>query len=165
MKAKKLVDAWQYLRVVLSAKQRFMTAKLIFSSLGKAGGAAKFLVAGKSSSPVLFTVVAGCVSFVGYTQWQKFPLWVRTAPSVSGDEQEAENIFDAIDVDRSGAVDPAELQAALRRAGHQFSWLEIQILMLSADENGDGLLSRDEWMKIWRESQSRRNGRQGNETQ
>merc|ERR1712107_38916 len=58
------------------------------------------------------------------------------------------DIFDDVDKDRSGFLDKDELQDALAAVGLVISEEAIRSMITFADDNGDGLISRDEWDKL-----------------
>merc|ERR1712187_754738 len=58
------------------------------------------------------------------------------------------DIFDDVDKDHSGFLDKNELQNALAAVGLVISDDAVSSMIKFADENGDGLLGRDEWDKL-----------------
>jgi hypothetical protein len=56
-------------------------------------------------------------------------------------------IFDQIDVDKSGQLDKAELKAALAKANYNITDFDLDALFKVADEDQNGSISKDEWIK------------------
>ena len=59
----------------------------------------------------------------------------------------ADAVFNAIDTDRSGTIEPAELLTYLIARGEKPS--DIHKLLMRLDENQDGKIDREEWRKGW----------------
>lgn len=57
------------------------------------------------------------------------------------------DLFDRADADRSGHVDSDELFDVLKEAGFNVTKEGIEAMIAHVDEDGDGDISRDEWMK------------------
>ena len=58
------------------------------------------------------------------------------------------NIPQEIDKDENGSIDATELKSHLESCGHEVNSLEIEILMMTADKNNDGRISKEEFIKI-----------------
>lgn len=59
-------------------------------------------------------------------------------------------IFTRLDKDNSNSLDQSELFEALQKAGMDVSRKDCDVMMRHADNNGDGVLSREEWIEIAR---------------
>ena len=55
------------------------------------------------------------------------------------------DLFEELDDDGNGYIDPNELLVGLLRCGVSIKSSQIQVLVNSADSNNDGLIDRDEW--------------------
>jgi hypothetical protein len=59
-------------------------------------------------------------------------------------------IFTRLDTDHSNTIDETELFEALQKAGMNLTKHECEVMMRHADSDGDGTLSREEWIQIAR---------------
>jgi uncharacterized membrane protein YoaK (UPF0700 family) len=57
-------------------------------------------------------------------------------------------LFDHIDADQSGEIDADELLEAMLNANVKMSSKQIKCLFRAADENGDGVISKEEWQTL-----------------
>ena len=65
------------------------------------------------------------------------------------------DMFDEIDVDNDGYIEHNELlEALLNKTNMKVSSKMVKLLIRSADANGDGLISRDEWTNLIEKIQS-----------
>ena len=98
----------------------------------------KFAAVGKKAA-----VVAGGAAVAAYSTYQ----WQQAKDKLGGagelDDAKVDKIFAEIDKDRSGAIDAAELKAALERAGLNSN--AIGVMLNAADANRDGTLSKEEF--------------------
>jgi uncharacterized membrane protein YoaK (UPF0700 family) len=60
-------------------------------------------------------------------------------------ERQIEEIFERVDVDKSGSIDRDELYNALRQTGVKITKRESNFMMKYADKDGDGVISKREW--------------------
>lgn len=104
-------------------------------------------------------------AIMGTWKWKKAMTKLQDAfssrdPLLTGDfcteEEQLGAIFDQIDVDNSGTIDAEELVMALQSVGIDTTEREGLRMMQYADTDGDGTLSRDEWLQVARECHSRR---------
>jgi uncharacterized membrane protein YoaK (UPF0700 family) len=76
----------------------------------------------------------------------------RLNESSNGGDGETESrlldMFDEIDADMNGQIEPDELLDFLLKANIKMSAKGVRILIKCADEDGDGLINREEWNKI-----------------
>ena len=63
-------------------------------------------------------------------------------------EHSLERVFAEIDEDKSGFIEPAELQQAFAKLGKPKTQKEIKIAVEKLDANGDGMISLDEFKKL-----------------
>ena len=104
-------------------------------------------------------------AIMGTWKWKKAMTKLQDAFSgrgsfITGDfsteEEQLGAIFDQIDIDNSGTIDAGELIMALQSVGIDMTEREGLQMMQYADTDGDGTLSRDEWLQVARECHSRR---------
>ena len=57
-------------------------------------------------------------------------------------------MFAEIDEDKSGFIEPAELQQAFAKLGKPKTQKEIKIAVETLDANGDGMISLDEFKRL-----------------
>ena len=62
--------------------------------------------------------------------------------------QEVQNIFTAVDRDKSGAIDATELQSALVTGGYQISLQVAAMLIRLHDANGDARIDMNEFINL-----------------
>ncbi len=60
------------------------------------------------------------------------------------------NIFQAIDVNKSGTIEKSELRRALSKAGLNYSQAALDAMFYAADESHSHRISLEDWMKICR---------------
>jgi hypothetical protein len=78
-------------------------------------------------------------------QWK----WDQTIDALTAHfGPELENLFDLIDTDESGGIDPSELLVALIAAGQTPTTACIRELMADADEDNDGQISKAEFVTL-----------------
>lgn len=120
---------------VLSASplnKRFNTNKMSFK-----------LALVKLVKPVTVATVA-VVSAYGYREWDK----AKNALKLSVNDKDMTVLFDKLDSDHSGYIDKGELREALKQSGVKVNYLSLEAMMKAADENGDGKISREEWLHM-----------------
>jgi predicted MarR family transcription regulator len=61
---------------------------------------------------------------------------------------ELSQIFDEIDVDKSGSIDLKELDQALKKTHQKFGRIQLDAMMNSVDANHDGKISREEFLNV-----------------
>jgi len=71
-------------------------------------------------------------------------------PGVDGKSpsQRADQAFDYLDKDGSGAISSVELKKSLCELGQTLTEAEIEKMIHAIDENGDGEITRDEFYKM-----------------
>ena len=84
------------------------------------------------------------VTAYGYNQWNK----AKAPLKLSTNNEEMLRLFDRLDKDKSGTIDRSELEAALTSAGHAVNILALEAMLSVADEDKDGQISKDEWLRI-----------------
>ena len=91
-------------------------------------------------------LVFGAASAYGYQQWD------RAQKSLHIDTTKGDSdimaIFDNIDKDKSGFIDEEELKDELAKTNIKISWVQLKALMLAADEDHDGKISKKEWLHV-----------------
>eukprot|EP00164_Ancoracysta_twista_P019897 GFYU01035256.1.p1 GENE.GFYU01035256.1~~GFYU01035256.1.p1 ORF type:complete len:463 (-),score=77.48 GFYU01035256.1:115-1503(-) len=70
-------------------------------------------------------------------------------------DEELMEVFKKFDDDGSGFIDEHELRAVFLSAGLQINKRALRRLMVQADENSDGKICADEWLKLVRNVSSR----------
>ena len=63
-------------------------------------------------------------------------------------EPSLERVFDEIDTDKSGFIEPTELHGAFEKLGRKKTQREIKLAVEKLDTNGDGMISLDEFKKL-----------------
>ncbi len=97
----------------------------------------------KLVKPVTVATVA-VVSAYGYREWDK----AKNALKLSVNDKDMTVLFDKLDSDHSGYIDKGELREALKQSGMKVNSLSLEAMMKAADENGDGKISREEWLHM-----------------
>ena len=131
------------------ATREFTTLSLLFNS-------ALFLLIGLLL--VAFLCYELNISFrsamLGTWQWQRAAEKLQDAFATRDNmddgnnaltERQIEEIFERVDVDKSGSIDRDELYNALRQTGIKITKRESNFMMKYADKDGDGVLSKREW--------------------
>ena len=62
-------------------------------------------------------------------------------------QEQAQATFVAADTNKDGTLSVGELQALLQKAGVQWNTRRVQGLLAALDENGDGVVQRDEYVR------------------
>ena len=62
-------------------------------------------------------------------------------------QEQAKATFVAADTNKDGTLSVGELQALLQKAGVQWNTKRVQGLLAALDENGDGVVQRDEYVR------------------
>lgn len=63
-------------------------------------------------------------------------------------EHSLEQVFNEIDTDKSGFIEPAELHEAFAKLGRKKTQREIKLAVEKLDANGDGMISLDEFKNL-----------------
>jgi hypothetical protein len=86
--------------------------------------------------------------------WKLKKAMRRLSESLPGRECDAAmksrllDMFDEIDADKNGQIEPDELLSCLLKADIKITAKGVRVLIQSADEDGDGLINREEWDNI-----------------
>mmetsp|Transcript_22051 Transcript_22051/g.33085 ORF Transcript_22051/g.33085 Transcript_22051/m.33085 type:complete len:402 (-) Transcript_22051:207-1412(-) len=111
---------------------------------------------------LFFAIGCGCILYLSIHNkisiWQaitgnwKWDAMLNAMQSKEGDEMDQEfllGLFDRMDADGSGEIDEDELFEALKEAGLAgVTMKHVKFMMKAADDNGDGVISRDEWTAL-----------------
>ena len=62
----------------------------------------------------------------------------------------SKEIFDEMDADKNGSIDPSELKEAMRQAGINLTKKEVQEMITEADADGDDLIDLGEFQALMR---------------
>jgi len=62
----------------------------------------------------------------------------------------SKEIFDEMDTDKNGSIDPNELKEAMRQAGINLTKKEVQEMITQADADGDDLIDLGEFQALMR---------------
>lgn len=65
-------------------------------------------------------------------------------------DMSSDSAFNMLDVDGSGTITADELRVAITRGGSALSVSEVERVIKEVDENGDGMLQRGEFARVWR---------------
>ena len=84
------------------------------------------------------------IASLGYTEWYH----VRHALKITNNEADMLTLFDQLDQDHNGSLDRTELEEALKKAGIDVNFVQVELMMRSADVNDDGKISKQEWIEI-----------------
>ncbi|CAB9499015.1 membrAne [Seminavis robusta] len=71
------------------------------------------------------------------------------------EEDKLKQIFDKLDLDNNGELDKHELLLGLREVGVNITERESEMMLQHADIDGNGSLSRDEWLNVARACQKK----------
>lgn len=97
----------------------------------------------KAAKPIA-AVLAVSIGGFGYREWKKD----KEALHITNNINEMVSLFDKYDKDHSGSIEKRDLRAALEQAGVKVSELQLDLMMMVADEDHDGKISREEWVHI-----------------
>lgn len=109
---------------------------------------------------IVFLVHEHSVSFIqallGTWHWKRvlqhlqetYPLEPSVLHCGESRQRYVEHLFDSVDIDKTGYIGSDELIAALVDAGFRMKPANIQLLINHADKEGDGQISREEWMLL-----------------
>jgi hypothetical protein len=90
-------------------------------------------------------VVAGMATTVyGYQQWK----FTTEALHAHDNQQEMLDLFDKLDRDHKGYVDKNDLRGALSESHLHTNFLALRLLLISADLDKDGKISRYDWSHL-----------------
>jgi len=88
-------------------------------------------------------------AFLGTWKWKKVLKKLHTGDG-NLTQETLMDVFDMIDAegDRNGSIDADELRYGLRRAKVQMTKFQTRTLLRAADDNGDGVIDRTEWLEL-----------------
>ena len=126
------------------ATQEFETYSLVFNTV-------LFFIIGVGC--ILYLKEANDISLVqaitGNWQWDKVFEAFQMEDGTEVTEEFLVNLFDKIDADGSGEIDDEELFDALTNVGlSNISMDQVQKMVRIADIDGDGQISKEEWMQL-----------------
>lgn len=144
-------NAWK-LRVLVLLTTSFFSGSLVSFWATQSWGQNALIV-----NCILYVVIG--VAYVCYiarkhhlSLWQAATgqwSWGQTADALTAHfGPELEDLFDLIDTDESGGIDPSELLVALVAAGQTPTMATVHELVDDADENKDGQISKAEFVTL-----------------
>lgn len=83
--------------------------------------------------------------------WYGNKQWDSTAQTLHIDVHDKKSmlkVFDSIDTDHSGGISRTELRTALEKEGKNVNKLQMDTLFQVADQAKDGVISREEWIRV-----------------
>ncbi|XP_045182503.1 neo-calmodulin-like [Mercenaria mercenaria] len=84
---------------------------------------------------------------IEFKEFREFLIRQYKSKSLEAQARESFRIFDR---DGNGTIDRKELKHAMKMLGEELSDEEVEQMMKEADENGDGKINFEEFLRLWK---------------
>lgn len=74
--------------------------------------------------------------------------WRKLAATKSFEEKELRRVFNSIDLDHDGFLDPGEIRLAIKNVAPQITEMEITLMLATSDTDSDGKVTFPEWREL-----------------